>query len=252
MPPITFHMVVARNVGEMLGGADLRAEPGPYLLGSTTPDIRVITRGDRRATHFFDLGEHNHQDSVAAFFEMYGHLADPAAIPAATRAFVAGYLTHLVLDEQYITGIYRRFFLQHEALGGPVRANVMDRLLQYGFDRSFGDDPPTVARLLEALAFSVQSIECGFIDHETLERWRQVTADVAAREMDWDRARTMIARHLERSGIAAGPELDDFLDSLPDLEGETIALVTEAEIDGFIQRSTEAAARTVERYFECG
>jgi hypothetical protein len=128
----------------------------------------------------------------------------------------------------------------------------MDRLLQFDLDHSHGDDPEVVARLLEALAFTVESIECGFIDHETLERWRQVTADVAARNMDWERARTMIARHLERSGIQPGAELDDFLDSLPDLQGETIALVTGAEVEGFIQRSTEAAARTVERYFECG
>jgi hypothetical protein len=245
-------MVLARRVSAGLGLAELEAAPGPYLLGSTTPDIRVITRGDRRDTHFFDLAQHDHQDSAAAFLAANQQLAAPAVLSAETRAFVAGYLTHLVLDEQYITGIYRRFFLRHEELGGLVRANVMDRLLQFDLDHSHGDDPEVVARLLEALAFTVESIECGFIDHETLERWRQVTADVAARNMDWERARTMIARHLERSGIQPGAELDDFLDSLPDLQGETIALVTGAEVEGFIQRSTEAAARTVERYFECG
>lgn len=252
MPPITFHMVLAQQVASHLQLADLAGAPGPFLLGSTTPDIRVITRGDRRDTHFFDLSEHDHQDSVAAFFATHGHLADAGAVSAETRAFIAGYLTHLVLDEQYITEVYRRYFLRHEQLGGIVRANVMDRLLQFGLDRSFGDDPEIVSSLLEALAFTVESIECGFIDHETLERWRQVTADVAARDMDWERARTMIARHLERSGIAAGPELDAFLDSLPDLEGETMALVTSAELERFIERSSEAAARTVARYFECG
>jgi hypothetical protein len=245
-------MVLARQVAEGLGLAEFDEFPGAYLLGSTTPDIRVITRGDRRDTHFFDLAQHDHQDSVAAFLDAYSQLTDPGTLSPETRAFVAGYLTHLVLDEQYITGIYRRFFLRHEDLGGIVRANVMDRLLQFDLDRAYGDDPEVVSRLLEALAFTVESIECGFVDHETLERWRQVTVDVAAREMDWDRARQMISRHLERSGLPPGRELQEFLDSLPDLEGETIALVTDAEIEGFIQRSTEAAARTVARYFECG
>lgn len=242
---------MAERVAAELGIDDLVAADGPYLLGATTPDIRVITRGDRRDTHFFDLHVHQHQDSVSRFLETHGHLADPDGLTPETRAFVAGYQTHLVLDELYITGIYRRYFLQHEELGGAIRANVMDRLLQFGLDREFGDDPDVVDNLVRALAFSVESIECGFIDHETLERWRQVTADIAARDMDWDRARQMIARHLERAGIASPEELERFLDSLPGLEDATIAYVTNAEIDGFVQRSTEEAARTVARYFGC-
>jgi hypothetical protein len=251
MPPITFHMVAATSVAAEVGAPELGDDDGPYLLGATTPDIRVLTRGDRRDTHFFDLDDHDTQDPVGRFFEAHGALADPARISTTTRAFVCGYLTHLVLDDLYITRIYRPYFLRHEALGGRVRANVMDRLLQFGLDREFGDEPAVVANLVRALAFSVESIECGFIDHDTLERWRQVTLDIAARDMDWDRARQMISRHLERSGISEPGELAAFLDSLPALESETIAHVTNTEINGFVQRSTEAAARMVMRYLGC-
>lgn len=251
MPPITFHMVLARNVAESLRHPNLAAAAGPYLLGSTTPDIRVITRGDRQDTHHFDLSVHDHQDSVARFFEERPGLADAGALNAETRAFVAGYLSHLVLDEQYITGIYRPFFARHDELGGRIRANVMDRLLQFGLDRKFGDDPDVVRNLLEALAFTVESIECGFIDAETLDRWRQVTADVAARDMDWDRARAMINRHLQLAGVEEGPELTTFLDSLPELENETIAFIGDEEITGFVERSSDIASGVIARYLEC-
>ena len=45
------------------------------------------------------------------------------------------------MDEQYITGIYRPFFARHDELGGTMRANVMDRLLQFDLDRAYGNDP---------------------------------------------------------------------------------------------------------------
>ena len=251
MPPITLHMILARRLGGALPADALDAASGPYLLGATAPDIRVITREDRRETHFFDLGVFEHQDSVAGFLDARPGLADPARLNAETRAFVAGYLTHLVLDEQYITTIYRRFFHPHEAVGGRLRANVMDRLLQFELERAHGD-AALRARLCEALAGAVAAIDAGFVDGETLERWRGVASDIAARGMDWDRARAMIANHLRRAGVEEDGELTAFLDSLPDLLGETIGLVTSAEVDGFVERSTAAAAAAVARYLECG
>jgi hypothetical protein len=46
--------------------------------------------------------------------------------------------------------------------------------------------------------------------------------------------------------------LAEFLDSLPALLDETIAHITDAEIEGFVQRATAAAAGAVERYLRCG
>jgi hypothetical protein len=79
-----------------------------------------------------------------------------------------------------------------------------------------------------------------------------VNLDIVQRNMDWDRQRGMISRHLKLAGIDEGPELQRFLDSLPELRNETMGYVTNEAVEGFIQRSTEAAARAVERYLRCG
>ena len=251
MPPIALHMVLARQIGLDLGEATLNAEPGAYLLGATTPDIRVITRQDRFSTHFFDLALEDHQDSVAGFFGEHARLSDPGALNPCTRAFVAGYISHLVMDEQYITGMYRPFFAAHETLGGKIRANVMDRLLQFDLERAHSADPEIRRALADALACTVEGIQAGFVDGETLERWRQVASDVAARDMDWERIRAMIANHLRYAGIEQGETLTGFLDSLPELLDETIAHVTSAGVEDFLGRTTEAARKAVMRYLGC-
>ena len=252
MPPITLHMVLARQVATDLGVEALHDHAGAYLLGATSPDIRVLTRQDRHSTHFFDLDNEGHQDSVAGFFTEHGRYAVEADLNAETRAWVSGYVGHLVMDEQYITGIYRRFFAAHDAIGGRMRANVMDRLLQFDLDRAYGNDAEMKRDLCAALACTVEGIDvAGFVDHETLERWRQVSLDVANREMDWERMRSMVSNHLRFSGLQEGETLTSFLDSLPELMDETIAHVTNAEIDGFVQRSTAAATAAIERYLGC-
>lgn len=246
-------MVLARDAVAALGQADLAANPGAFLIGSTSPDIRVLTRQDRRSTHFYDLGDFEHQDSVANFFAAEGRFMAPERLTPATRAWVSGYIAHLAMDELYIEDIYRRFFTPHEELGGQVRANVMDRLLQFELDRVYGNDRELKMSLSEALSCTVENIEvAGFIEHETLERWRQVSFDVANRTMDWERMRSMVSNHLRFSGLAEGETLTTFLDSLPELLDATIAHVTNAEVDGYVQRATAAATTAIARYLECG
>lgn len=245
-------MVLAREIALSLNSEHVPATSGHYLLGATTPDIRVLTRQDRLSTHFFDLNGPDHQDSVAGFLTANEAFTKPEDLNEETRAWVAGYISHLVMDEQYITGVYRKFFAKHDALGGMMRANVMDRLLQFELDRQYGNDAALKTRLCEALSCTVEGIDAGFVDTGTLERWRQVSHDVAAREMDWERMRTMISNHLRLGGLEEGETLGSFLDSLPDLLNETIAHITSLEIDSFVERSTAAARAAVGRYLGCG
>jgi hypothetical protein len=119
MPPIALHMVLARDVARSLGRETLERGAGPYLLGSTTPDIRVITRQDRFSTHYFDLNGPDHQDSVGQFLKSNMQLADQRMLNEETRAFVAGYISQ-AMDESH-PGVYRRFFARHDELGKIAR-----------------------------------------------------------------------------------------------------------------------------------
>ena len=64
--------------------------------------------------------------------------------------------------------------------------------------------------------------------------------------------RSMISNHLRYAGLQEGETLGTFLDSLPELLDETIAHITSAEIDAFVQRATASARSAVERYLGCG
>ena len=121
MPPLVLHAASAKKIADRLQLHLLDEERGQVYLGSTAPDIRVITGFDRRRTHFFDLDDFEEQSGVETFFHAYPCLGNSSAISAATAAFVAGYLTHLVMDETWIKTIYRPYFGERSSLGGSLR-----------------------------------------------------------------------------------------------------------------------------------
>src|SRR3970040_21438 len=127
----------ARQSDTIAAGSDVRchrvldAERGNLYLGATAPDIRVITRWERGRTHFFDLHNFDEQSGVAGLFDAYPRLGQPGSLGPGTAAFVAGYVTHLVMDELWINTIYRPFFGQRSPLGGDLRAHIMDRACQF-------------------------------------------------------------------------------------------------------------------------
>src|SRR5438093_9850256 len=140
MPSLGSHMARAREVAERLRLKEIDADRGSFYFGATAPDVRVSTRLDRRVTHFYELDEYGQQDSVARMFAEHPLLARPAGLDAATTAFIAGYVTHLVLDESYIERIYRPRFGERSPIGDDPRRDVLDRALQYELDRRDRED----------------------------------------------------------------------------------------------------------------
>lgn len=251
MPPIVVHMVLARDVADVLGHEVVDGGRGNYYLGATTPDIRVITRGSRWETHFFDLDKLEHQDSVRELFNAHPHLSKPEHLNDETIAFMAGYITHLTMDEAYITEVYRPFFGEQSALGGGLKANVMDRLLQFDLDRQQRENLDLMMHLHDALRATQEGLQVGFVDGETLEKWRQINIEMTQTAMDWDRTRDMIGRHLRYSGVKDPEELNRFLDELPGMLDETIAVITSERLAGFVEKTAERARDAVARYLGC-
>ncbi len=251
MPPLGLHTVVAKDVADRLRHGVLDDARGNLYLGSTAPDIRVITRWERERTHFFNLGDFEEQSGVAGFFGAYPRLLRPAALSGPTTAFVAGYLTHLVMDETWITAIYRPFFGERSPLGGNLRANIMDRAMQFSMDREKRSQRDVMAHVLNEVARCDLALEIDFIDGDALRRWQEVMIEVVNHPPDWDRFRYVAGRHLREAGIESPEAWQEFVRSLPDLVEETLRYLTEERVRAFAEESLRRGLEAVKEYLEC-
>ncbi len=246
MPSLGSHMARARAVADRLRLRDIDVDRGSYYFGATAPDIRVITRLDREFTHFYRLDDFERQDSVRRMFEENPGLAQPAGLDAATTAFVAGYITHLVLDERYIEDVYRPQFGHDSPIADDPRRNVLDRALQYELDRRDREDRDGMLAVRDALMSCAPPHDIPFIDDEHLVQWRAVAADVAAQEPDYSRFRRMMVRHLAAAGLSED-EIDTYCDTPEALVRSAFDHVTDERIDRFW---AEADAEMFERVRE--
>ena len=78
-----------------------------FLVGSLCPDVDKIAGFPRARTHWWDPG-----DDVSGALKLIASSPRIGTLPldCSRRAFVAGYLCHLVSDEQWTMTIYRPFF----------------------------------------------------------------------------------------------------------------------------------------------
>lgn len=248
MPPLGLHMTVARQLAGELKSPRIDAGRGAYYLGATTPDIRVITRWDRERTHFFRLDDFGEQSGVHRLFDEQPRLRDAATLDEQTAAFMAGYISHLVMDEAYICQIYRPSFGEQSGLSGDLQANVMDRLLQFELDRRDREDPAAVAEIARALAETAVEVSVDFIARETLVEWRRVSLDVLGHRPTLERFGKMATRHLHAAGVEGEEQVARFVESAPALLQRTIEHVGAERIEEYLQSARVRAKRAIAEY----
>jgi hypothetical protein len=249
MPPLVLHTAIAKNVADSLRLSLLDDERGSLYMGATAPDIRVVTRWERARTHFFDLNNFDEQDGVAAFFEAYPSLAG-GCLEAPTRSFVAGYVTHLVMDERWISSVYRPYFGERSPLGGDLRANIMDRALQFSMDCDRRQDAEFMAHVVDSVARCDVAFDIGFIDADSLSQWQGVVTDMMNRTPDWDRFRHGARRHLGYSESDA-ESFEEMVRSIPDLVDETLRYLTVERVEDFLRDAEDRSLSAVKEYLEC-
>lgn len=248
MPPLGMHVTLARELAEELKYDAARVEPGAYYLGATTPDIRVMTKWDRSRTHFFDFANFDHQSSVETLFKEHPELTSPEGKSKSAAAFLCGYISHLEIDEAWIVDIYRPCFGERSPLKGDVLANLLDRVLQFELDKRGRGEPSAMPAIRDEIRNATVNEAIGFLDKETLLRWRDVSADVVSREPTWDRFGLLASRHLRAYGVESEADLAHFLDNIPDLIDQAINAVTEERLDAFLARSRERALEAMRTY----
>ncbi len=248
MPPLALHMGIAKELADGLRHKALDADLGAYYLGSTTPDIWITTRWDRRRTHFFDLNELGDQGAVAALFDEHPELAASGHLNPSTRSFVAGYVSHLVMDEVWITEIYRPFFGPGSPCGGDTRANLLDRVLQYELDRRERAKRETMDHVRHEMAASPLDIHVAFIDEESLRRWRDIAVEVAGHGPDWKSFRYLAGRYLKEYGIGTPEDLEQFMRGVPEMLEEAVRHVGWDHVQAFLDKSRSGMLQAIKDY----
>ena len=250
MPPLSLHISTARSVSDRVRSDLLDSARGCFYLGSTAPDIRVITRWERSRTHFFDLENFEEQSGIGAFFDENPVLAQADKLSTPTAAFVAGYATHLVMDETWINMIYRPYFGERSPMAGCLRANVMDRALQFSLDHDRRSDAALVADVVDAVARCDLGLDLGFIDQATLRQWQKVVVDMMGSAPDWERFRNAARRHLG-NGEADSEDFEELVRSVPDVVDETIRYLTPELLDEFTAEALGRSLTSVREYLQC-
>jgi hypothetical protein len=247
VPSLGSHLASAYGLADRLGHPYIDADRGSYYMGSTAPDIRVLLRVDRRLTHFFELDDFERQDSVARMFEEHPQLRDAAGLNESTRAFIAGYVTHLLMDEHYIQSVYRRFFGERSPLGGDLRANILDRALQYEMNRRELEDDAALTEIRSAIDVTEAAIAVGFIEERLWPEWRDFTRGITYQRPDWDRFPRVMQIHLRRGGFSE-EEIEEVAQNPGGLIQESLSHVTEDEVTRYLEEATELAAERLREY----
>jgi hypothetical protein len=248
MPLLGLHMTAARELAGELASPVIDADRGAFYLGATTPDIRVITRWDRERTHFFNLDEFGEQDGVHRLFDQEPGLRDAAALTPATASFMAGYISHLVLDQDYICQIYRPLFGSQSPLSGDEKANLMDRMLQFEMDRHDREDPAVVDEIRQALVETALDVTVDFIGRDTLLQWRDRSVEVLAYAPTWERFGKIASRYLAAAGIEGDEIVETFIAEVPILLRRTIDHVGEERIREYMHDAKSRARRAMREY----
>ncbi len=248
MPGLRLHMTIAHSLAADLASSRIDAERGAYYLGATTPDIRVLTRWDRSRTHFFDLDDFEEQSGVHRLFEQEPRLRNATALDAPTAAFMAGYLSHLVMDEDYITQIYRPLFGERSDLRDDAVANVMDKMLQWDIERAEYEDHDRVDAIRHALAETAVEVNVEFIARDTLCQWRDVSLDVISDPPNVARLVRMLSRRMPEHRLDDEAEAARFAENVPELLKRTWAHVGDERVNEYLHSARSHAARAMREY----
>ena len=197
MPNLPTHIQLAISAADRMRHTDLDSNLGYFYLGSTSPDIRALTKRARSEYHFVELDFETIGTGVEAMFAAHPELMDAAEHDGPMRAFIAGYITHLMADESYIVKMFRPYFGKPDSFETDAMAKVWDRALQLDFDRTAWDE---VKDSVEGVDADPANVHIEFLPQEDLEQWKEWVARVMSGGFSWERLRFMARR------ISAGDE----------------------------------------------
>ena len=243
MPNLSAHLGMARDAASRLNHPTVDRYLGAFLLGSVSPDIRIITKEKRDDTHFVDLDFQREGEGLEGLFRVHPHLEQAADLTEATRAFIVGYASHLLADELWILELYRPYFGNRNVFQDPIRGDLMDRALQLELDRREQLALGGLETLRPLMVNAEEDVNVGFIPSSTMCEWRQWIEGTLDWSFNWDRlrfmARRVISRSNDRSEEQVNEMVEDFLESVPRGLDRIYQAIPKERFEAFREKSME-------------
>ena len=249
MPNLPAHIQLAQHAAARLDHAVLKAHEGAFLLGATTPDIRAMAKWPRERTHFAPLSVEEVGAGARAMFEANPHLLESASANGPTRAFVSGYINHLVADETWICTVYRQFFGGGDTPEGKVQGNMWDRAMQLDMDREAKADEQEVQRVTEMLEGAEAGVDIGFVESETLAEWRTWVQRFNSWEFSWERLSRALRRMYGEDEQALAMA-EEFIENMPHSLDRVYELVTPQRIASYREEAITSSMGLIEEYLD--
>ena len=237
MPNLPMHIYICQQVALELDWGYAHDHPGAAYLGSTTPDIRAMTKWERSRTHFSDLSVNEIGAGVRRMFALYPQLAgaDNGLTPA-TRSFLLGYVSHLVADEVWITTMFRPHFgAESRITATEVEAQIWDRALQLDMDNAVLSDNGRLSAENEAIAAVAQLPALGFLEDELIDEWRGWVARLLGWDFTWERLKRALNR-MYRDDAEVQQVVDGFLAEMPRSLERVYERIPRALVDDYRRR----------------
>jgi len=107
-----------------------------------------------------------------------------------------------------------------------------------------------MAEIRAVLLASPLDVQVKFVDNATLQRWRDVAADMLSRLPNWDRFRYLAGRFLKGAGVETEQELEEFLKTVPDLIRKAREQVGEEQLQTAVDKMMGLSLKTLRDYVE--
>lgn len=248
MPPICLHLSIAREAAGLLRHPIIDQNLASYLIGATGPDVQIVTNASREETHFFNLEDEHSESGVRLIFKAHPDLAKGSKLNAATKSFVAGYLSHLITDEIWILDIYRPFFGHSSPLGTDPMANVADRLLQFELDRREREDRAKMEAIRAQIRDWEPNTDIGFLGNVDLRQWRDFVSAMVAREPNLAFFPFFAQRFLALRQKIDPEQLEEFLSLMPAKLEWAIQYVTPQRLTAFREKAISQSVSVAREY----
>lgn len=194
MPFFATHMKVAEAAFSELDVPEADNLLGYALLGSTAPDRRMVTHQPREETHYFNLTQSEEGDGIRGMFRSSPDLRNARNLAWQERAFLAGYLSHLALDEAWITRVYRPYFGNPNSIGSNPHHNILDRALQYSLNLEVNTSRNKMDFYHSCLEQVDPQLCITLVDVSFLSSWLKSTTDTTTQAGSWTGFERFIGR----------------------------------------------------------